>query len=338
MVQEVYPNISVAMATYNGQKYLKQQLDSLLEQSHEPCEVIIGDDGSEDSTLKMLHSFSEEARFPVVIIKNKVNLGYAANFFNVASHCKGEWVAFCDQDDVWFKDKLKNAACAIKENPDLNLILQNSYICDEYLNRWREFPGKLPGKVYDRFENPAYWVWPGFLQTVRMSLLSKLDIDTRPLDPYTIHEKVSHDRWVCMVANTLGDICVLSEPAALYRRHEEAFSGQCEQVSFAQAFLNAKEVGQDRYTFMAELSEQYARYFFGSDDVGINEGAAMYHRLASLFLMRALIYSEASFLEKTLSYIKLWFDGFYFGKVFFRAGGRAAIKDMLVLLGLLKAS
>src|SRR5664280_13480 len=99
-------NISIAMATYNGERFIREQLDSLARQTYLPCELIVSDDGSTDRTLEIVEDFAKSAPFSVRAYRNEQNLGYADNFLKAASLCDGEWIAFCDQDDVWFDNKL----------------------------------------------------------------------------------------------------------------------------------------------------------------------------------------------------------------------------------------
>ena len=100
------PRISIAMATYNGSKYLREQLDSLAAQTLPPCELVVTDDGSTDDTLGILDRFRRRAPFPVHLHRNEQRLGYRDNFLKAAQLCSGELIAFCDQDDVWMPDKL----------------------------------------------------------------------------------------------------------------------------------------------------------------------------------------------------------------------------------------
>ncbi len=93
------------MATYNGAKYLEEQLASFVVQSQLP--LVVCDDGSADATLEILHRFAHSAPFPVRIVCNDERLGYGDNFLKAASLCEGDWIAFSDQDDVWLPDKLR---------------------------------------------------------------------------------------------------------------------------------------------------------------------------------------------------------------------------------------
>ncbi len=102
--------VSVAMATYNGEKYIREQLDSLAAQEHVPAELVVTDDASTDETLAIIDEFSKIVPFPVYIHRNDRRVGYRANFMRAAALCRSELVAFCDQDDIW--DPRKIAVCA----------------------------------------------------------------------------------------------------------------------------------------------------------------------------------------------------------------------------------
>lgn len=100
------PQTSVALCTYNGESYLAEQLDSLLEQTYPPCELVICDDTSQDGSIAILESFAARAPFPVRIYCNAQRLGISANFEQAIRLCTGNVIALCDQDDAWLPNKL----------------------------------------------------------------------------------------------------------------------------------------------------------------------------------------------------------------------------------------
>src|SRR6516164_2136009 len=93
--------ISVAMATYNGERFLEEQLNCLTRQMLLPFELVVCDDGSTDGTLDILHRFAQSAPFPVWIYENQTKLGFGFNFLQAIGRSTGELVALSDQDDVW---------------------------------------------------------------------------------------------------------------------------------------------------------------------------------------------------------------------------------------------
>jgi glycosyltransferase involved in cell wall biosynthesis len=108
------PAISVAMATYNGETYLDEQLDSLAAQTRPPDELVVRDDGSEDGTVDVLHAFARRASFRVEVLAGGPRLGYAQNFMAASRACSGDLVFFADQDDLWRPTKLARVAQQVR--------------------------------------------------------------------------------------------------------------------------------------------------------------------------------------------------------------------------------
>src|SRR5438270_1073780 len=104
------PTVSVAMATFNGERYLKTQLDTIARQSVLPTELVVSDDGSNDQTLSVVADFARSAPFQVTTVRNETRLGFADNFLQAARLCEGDAVAYADQDDFWLSHKLEVCA------------------------------------------------------------------------------------------------------------------------------------------------------------------------------------------------------------------------------------
>jgi glycosyltransferase involved in cell wall biosynthesis len=98
--------ISIAMCTYNGERYIQEQLDSFVDQSRKPDELVVCDDCSTDATLEILRAFAARVPFPVRIVENETNLGSTRNFAKAIALCSGDLIALSDQDDVWRSRKL----------------------------------------------------------------------------------------------------------------------------------------------------------------------------------------------------------------------------------------
>jgi glycosyltransferase involved in cell wall biosynthesis len=126
--------ISIAMATYNGEKYLQEQLDSFVNQTRLPDELVVCDDGSNDETISILTTFQKSVPFTVRIYENPQNLGYAKNFEKAVSLCKGDIIFLSDQDDFWFDHKIDVMAQALANNQDALVGINDTEIVDERLN------------------------------------------------------------------------------------------------------------------------------------------------------------------------------------------------------------
>ena len=205
------PRISIAMATYNGSKYLVEQLDSLAAQTLTPYELIVTDDGSTDSTLEILDEFTRRAPFPVHIHRNEQRLGYRDNFLKAARLCGGELIAFCDQDDVWMPDKLLCVAQAFADDK-LLLVLHDALAVTEQL------------KTITYIRTPDYAmpfsVQFGFTMVFRANLPYGINIDRPPCERDAKGAPLAHDQWISFLAHSLGRCRVIRKPLVLYRQHD----------------------------------------------------------------------------------------------------------------------
>ena len=95
--------ISIVMATYNGETYIREQINSILNQTISDFELIICDDCSKDSTVEIIKRYKDKDK-RITLVENEKNLGFKKNFEKAISYCKGDFIAFCDQDDIWTEE------------------------------------------------------------------------------------------------------------------------------------------------------------------------------------------------------------------------------------------
>ena len=236
--------ISIAMATYNGAKYLEEQLASFVVQSQLPYELVVCDDGSADATLEILHRFAHSAPFPVRIVCNEKRLGYDDNFLKAASFCEGDWIAFSDQDDVWLPDKLRQIGKTISSFQDVALVIHAADIVDADLRPLRADPvlGSALRKILQSRRRAKTFghrqaamlrglgASPGFTMCFRNELIRQSKGIERPLSflsPGPIDRDLrwaigTHDRWICMISSVFGNVVAIPEVLALHRRHVDA--------------------------------------------------------------------------------------------------------------------
>src|SRR6056297_1133059 len=125
--------VSVAMATYNGHKYIKEQLDSILSQSRLPDEIVIVDDVSTDDTYSICEEYASLDQVPIKLYKNDTNLGFTKNFERAISLCSGGIIFISDQDDVWKNNKIENMFRLFSEDKDVGMMYCNAKVVDENL-------------------------------------------------------------------------------------------------------------------------------------------------------------------------------------------------------------
>ncbi len=127
--------ISIAICTYNGEKYIAEQINSILNQTLKPDEIIVCDDRSTDNTIKILEEIRQKSSVPVSIFINEKNLGVTKNFHKAIALCKSEYVALSDQDDVWLPEKLEKMVGFLEDtsNRKINVVFTDMLLVDDNL-------------------------------------------------------------------------------------------------------------------------------------------------------------------------------------------------------------
>lgn len=202
--------ISIAMATYNGAKYLQEQLDSFVAQTQLPDELIVSDDGSSDETLAIVENFARQAPLKVSIYQNDHNLGFAMNFETAIRQCSGDIIFLSDQDDVWFPHKLMTVLKIFIESPKVLAIINNANLVDTHL--YDTGLTKL-GQIRSLGLQDSDFL-TGCCTAFRGSLLPLLL-------PFPAINSYVHDTWLHALVNRLNIRRIIEEPLQYYRRHDK---------------------------------------------------------------------------------------------------------------------
>ena len=199
--------ISVALAAWRGSAYLDAQLDSLAAQTRLPDELVAVDDASGDHTPDMLDAFAARAHFPVRVLRNPTNLGYAQNFGRALSECTGDLVLPCDQDDVWFPEKLERFEDWAQARPDMQI-----FACDAELTDGALIPtGRTKRGQIAAVGLPEDAFVMGCCLGVRRAFL---DV-ALPLP----QGARAHDTWLVELADRFGLVDRRGEVLQYYRQH-----------------------------------------------------------------------------------------------------------------------
>ena len=217
--------VSIAMATYNGEKYLKEQLDSIYAQKYKHIEVIVTDDCSTDKTVEILEQYTKSHGLKYSV--NEQNIGFVKNFERAITLCQGDYIALSDQDDIWEPNKIEILLESIEN--DL-LIHSDCSLIDEQDNvispQWK---GEI--KSHKKFDN---FVFTNVVTGCTVLLNRELLKYCLPFPDNLAY----HDWWLAIVAAKFERIKYLNKPLVRYRQHNEQDTGISKKTSKLYRFFS----------------------------------------------------------------------------------------------------
>lgn len=214
--------VDILLASYNGELYIKEQIESIRSQTYENWRLLISDDGSTDDTVRIISEY-EKLDSRIIAVESKNLLGNAAgNFFGLLSYVKSAYVMFCDQDDVWDHDKIENSLNRIKllessygEKIPL-LVFTDSRVVDQNLRvispsfvdtlSWNPETISLAQAISDNVAQGSTMMFN--------RLLAEVAMQSNPLDIGTMH-----DWWIFLCVILFGHFSYLNNPTMSYRQH-----------------------------------------------------------------------------------------------------------------------
>ncbi|QNL47733.1 glycosyltransferase family 2 protein [Olivibacter sp. SDN3] len=211
-IMENSPLVSIALCTFNGADFLKEQLESIVCQSYKNIELIIVDDCSTDGTVQIIQDFIKDSNVKSSFYRNEVNVGYVKNFEKAIKLCNGAYIALSDQDDIWSLDKIDKLVSGIGDNL---LIYHDSAFMDKH--------GKpLSVRMSDVFnmyegDDPIPFLLFNCISGHSCLFASSI---VEKLLPFS--DQHFHDWWIAYVCINLGTIKYIDECLVRYRRHEES--------------------------------------------------------------------------------------------------------------------
>ncbi len=224
------PRISIAMATYNGEEYLREQLDSILNQSLSDFEFIICDDCSKDDTWQILEEYARQDE-RIRIFCNDTNLGFKKNFEKVISICNGEYVALADQDDIWEKNHLS----VLLSNIGKNYLACGNALCFEEQNSVKIYKYSLfeldnnITSLSNNLDILKSILFKGNPFQGASMLLSRKFLDLALPIPNSIP---FHDVWFALLACCYNSILYVDVVINNYRQHEKSVTKRSKESIF----------------------------------------------------------------------------------------------------------
>lgn len=241
-------NISVALCTYNGEKYLREQLESILSQKIPVNEIVVCDDCSTDETLSILNQYKEKLPALFKIYKNEENLGYVKNFEKAMSLCSGEIIFLSDQDDIWDAEKVQKITDFLFQNPQIGVVAHNLSVSAETETFWDL---KKFRKIEKNFspEKLLYHVllhgnvFPGMSLAVRREVLNQY------LPLKKINSIIIHDYEIVIRSLRDQNFGIVDEVLGFYRQHHSQSIG----------YKSKSPINTDPLTEIHLLSQQFLR-------------------------------------------------------------------------------
>ncbi len=302
--------VSIAMATYNGERFLEKQMASILDQTYKNIEVVVCDDVSTDDTVAILKAFAKKDK-RVRLVENKKNLGYVKNFEKTISLCKGEYIALSDQDDIWMEDKI---AILIQEIGEASLIHSDAYLIDEegniFSQSYSQYEKKYlyPKNIIELIFNPVVTGCSAlFTQELGQSIL-----------PFCKDIYV-HDLWISMIAYKMQGIKYCDKPLIQYRQHKNNQIGlsdgfvhrydRCyetklffkkQKSKFVCLFSDRVRLDKDEY----RLAQKMQKFFFYFEQANL---------LGFIYFFQAMqvVDKKSNFFQKSQKFLKYFIKSFF---------------------------
>lgn len=202
--------VAIVLSTYNGEKYLREQIDSILNQTYKNFELIVRDDGSKDSTVAIIKEYIEKSDKEITLIEGK-NLGFIKSFFDLLKRADADYYSFADQDDIWMPNKIELAVNSLNklDNTKPNMAFSNVDYYDTEMN--------FMGKGDNEGKNPSFL--NSLYECINQGMTMVINKKARDYIINNIPEKCFfHDWWTYMICTGFGNVVQDDVVTVKYRR------------------------------------------------------------------------------------------------------------------------
>jgi glycosyltransferase, family 2 len=249
------PKLCILLASYNGEKYIGDQLDSIINQTYKNWELIIRDDGSKDETMIILNKYEKKDERIKILRDDKGNLGFLKNFEELLFNAKEEFVLFSDQDDFWLKNKLEKFVEKIKvlDEKVLSkplLIHCNSLVCNNKLEIIKE--EFIDSKIAKKTNSNIYF-FEYIVQGSTSMVNKKMIKESLPF----LKSVTLHDRYFHLLSQFFGTRVFIDESLVKYRQHERNEIGA--NRSIIKNIMSKKYFYVEDRKLIEEIKEKYIK-------------------------------------------------------------------------------
>jgi glycosyltransferase involved in cell wall biosynthesis len=261
------PLVSIAICTYNGERFLKKQIDGLLAQDYTNIEIVAVDDQSSDNTWAMLQEYAQKDK-RVQAYQNEKNLGYARNFEKAITLCKGDFIALADQDDIWESKKIGTVMASIG---DAILVYHDSDFIDEQDQRIGDNTMASRFRMYDGDSTLPFLL--SNCISGHAALFSKKLVEF--ILPF--NDAKYHDWWIAYVAFNVGKVKFVDEVLVHYRQHQTSITDTLQRRD--ENAVPKKLKGLDRLSVDEKWLGYCANFKYNKEPALINEATALFINL-----------------------------------------------------------
>ncbi|HEY4935128.1 MAG TPA: glycosyltransferase family 2 protein [Puia sp.] len=309
-------SVSITLCTYNGEKFIREQIESYLTQTVLPDEIIVCDDGSSDNTLAIIRKYAEANQgIQWHLIQNEITLGTSRNFEKAISLSSGDFIFFSDQDDIWIKEKVEQTITFFDKNPDCEASFSNATLIDDNNQELREtlldltFFQSAERKNYKK-DVLLYWsilmgnVMTGATMAIRRTAL-------RSILPFQLNlgRNLWYDGWIGFCLMATDRVGYIDQPLTKYRIHAGQQVGVVmRKDSFEQYIMR----GEYREELMKEYFQRYLFAFSVIQNLKkvVTIPSHIEDRIIKEYLAQKKKYFESqSFIEKKLRLLKWHIQG-----------------------------
>lgn len=261
------PLIAICLAAYNGEKYITQQLESIFSQTYQHFKLYIADDRSTDRTVEIIETFQNRFTGRIGLTVNDKQLGVVNNFETLIGHCKEEYIACCDQDDIWESNKLELQLKAMRQleeksltgaclvHSDLSMVNENAEELEDSYFRFR-------GYRLNQKKDLGHILGPSGVMGNTLMINAVLRDKVLPF-PSGLEVHDYHDYWIGVVAELYGERKTLQQPLVRYRIHNSNLSNPLQKVQskgsrwgWLNRDIRLPYLDSKRYKVMAALLEK----------------------------------------------------------------------------------
>lgn len=249
--------LSVAVCTYNGEKHIKEQLESILHQTVSIDEIVICDDGSKEKTIEIITQFQEKHPNKIFLYNNEENLGSTKNFEKAITLCSGDFIFLSDQDDIWKKNKVEKVVQHFLENPSTEAVFTNGDLMDDENKKIKthtlwdsvffiENQLKKPINLFKLISSKRNMV-------TGATLCIKKETKEFIL-PFPDIKKYYHDEWIAIIIASRKKLDYLTDELISYRIHSKQQIGGKNSI---QKNITQKHLKLSNYVLGNEVPKSY---------------------------------------------------------------------------------